>query len=416
MAGLGAGIKLQENGFDCTIVEAQPEAGGLAGFFSIQNKFFPLGYHHILYQDQPLIATIKKMGLYDQVVWKKGRVLFAVNNRIYDLTNPLDFTRFPLPWLDKLRFVKLMGYCFIKKDWGSVTEDARTWLTRIAGSRVREMLFDPLFDIKYGLGPEHLSASWIGNRLHYQEFSKPLGFVPGTDWTKLLVDKMVARFQELGGHLKLNTPALKITLPDATHQNVEFATGQNISSDILLNTAPPHLLLKMLPLTEPQLEKITYLDALSLIVETNQKLPRELYMLACLKPRYSFGGIFALSSLNSTLGVRNGTVLNFFTTLTPKYEHLRDVSSEALLALYQADFQKLFGFRLEPEWHHLTLIKNYSPRFLKDYKNPAARSSIPGVYLAGNYRSHPAITSTGSALASGEETAGCIIHDYDGRR
>ena len=47
-------------------------------------------------------------------------------------------------------------------------------------------------------------------------------------------------------------------------------------------------------------EAIEYLDSLSLIIETEQELPRNFYMLACLSPRYSFGGIFALSSLNKT--------------------------------------------------------------------------------------------------------------------
>ncbi|OGH70092.1 MAG: hypothetical protein A2754_00720 [Candidatus Magasanikbacteria bacterium RIFCSPHIGHO2_01_FULL_47_8] len=418
MSGLGAGIKLQEQGFNCTILEAQPEAGGLAGFFTVQNKYFPLGYHHILYQDEPLIATLKKMGLYSQVVWKKGRVLFAVNNKVYDLTNPLDFIRFPLPWLDKLRFVKLMGFCLLKNDWESVTEDARTWLTRIAGPKVREVVFDPLMDIKYGLGPEHLSASWIGSRLHYQEFSKPLGFIPGTDWTKLLVDALIANFKKLGGKIFLNAPAQKITASNSAYTGVEYkdsyGTVHSIPSAILLNTAPPHIFLSLSPFPEPQLEKITYLDALSLILETDQKLPRELYMLACLNPRYSFGGIFALSSLNPTLGVHGGTVLNFFTTLTPKYEHLRHTPSEKLLELYQADFEKLFGFKVKPLWHHLTLVKNYSPRFLKDYKNPDCRSKTHGIYFAGNYLTHPAITSTGSALASGEKAADCILQDYAG--
>ena len=105
-------------------------------------------------------------------------------------------------------------------------------------------------------------------------------------------------------------------------------------------------------------------------------------------------------------------MLNFFTTLTPKYEHLRNAKSEKLLELYQEDFQKLFGFKLNPIWHHLTLIKNYSPKFLKDYKNPDYRSKTRGIYFAGNYLTHPNITSTGSALASGQKAADYIIEDY----
>ena len=36
MSGLGAAIKLLENGYPCVILESQAEAGGLAGSFSIR--------------------------------------------------------------------------------------------------------------------------------------------------------------------------------------------------------------------------------------------------------------------------------------------------------------------------------------------------------------------------------------------
>jgi len=415
MSGLAAGIQLQEKGFACVILEANNEPGGLAGFFDIQEKSYPLGYHHILYQDKPLHQMLKKMDLYKKVQWKKGRVLFAIENRIYNLMNPLDFLSFPMRWLDKLRFIKLMAYCFLKGRWDNVSENAKTWLDRIAGSRVREIIFDPLMDIKYGLGSEHLSASWIGSRLHYQEFSKPLGFFPGEDWTKVLVKKMVARFQELGGQLITGAAVKKVEIQNNSFVGLTYnknSEEETVLGDALINTAPPHIFLSFCAYRDPKLEKISYLDALSLILETEQKLPRELYMLPCLSPRYSFGAIFTLSSLNSSIGTKGGTVLNFLTTLTPKYEHLRKNSSAELLEIYQTDFQKLFGFKLNPLWHHLTLIKNYSPRFLHNYENPGQRGNVRGVYFAGNYLTHPEITSTGSAIASGEKVAEYIAEDY----
>ncbi len=415
MSGLGAGIKLLKNGFVCTILERYSEAGGLAGSFKIENKYFPLGYHHILYQDKPLLQTLKKMGLYQNVHWKKGKVLFTIDNRIYDLTNPLEFIKFPLPWLDKLRFIKLMAYCFFKKNWDEDLGDAETWLDKIAGANVRKIIFDPLMDIKYGLPSKELSANWIGSRLHYQEFSKPLGYLPGTDWTKVMIEKMTEEFQELGGLIITGASVKKISWQNEQSKSVVFQKNNqdsSLSGDILINTAPPHIFLSLCDYSDKKLEKIKYLDALSLILETHQKLPRELYLLSCLKPRYSFGGIFMLSSLNSTIGVQNGTVINFFTTLSKNYEHLRNKTSDELLEIYQKDFEKLFGFRLNPLWHHLTLIKNYSPEFLRGYENAEQRGNIKGIYFAGNYLTYPIITSTGSAIASGEKAADYIIQDY----
>ena len=413
---MGAGIKLIENGYPCTILELNSEAGGLAGSFKINNKHFPLGYHHVLYQDKPLLQTLKKLGIYQNIRWKKGKVLFAINNQIYNLENPLEFLKFPLPFLDKIRFIKLLAYCMFRKNWDSDLGNAETWLDNITGKNVRQTIFDPLMDIKYGLPSKELSANWIGSRLHYQEFSKPLGYLPGTDWTKILTDKMVERFQGLGGIIITEAKVKKINLENGQFKNAVYQKDSKdnlLDGEVLINTAPPHVFLSLCDYHNKELEKIKYLDALSLILETEQKLPRELYLLSCLKPRYSFGGIFMLSSLNNTIGVQNNnTVINFFTTLSKNYEYLRNKSSEELLEIYQKDFEKIFGFRLNPLWHHLTLIKNYSPEFLKGYLNPNQRGNIKGIYFAGNYLTYPIITSTGSAIASGERVAKYIIKDY----
>lgn len=416
MAGLAAAINLLEQGFYCTVIEAQHQAGGLAGFFTVEGKNFPIGYHHILYRDKPLLSMLKKMGLYEYVAWKKAKVLFTVNNEIYSLTNPVDFIRFPISWQDKLRFVYFMANCFIKNDWESLTLDARTWLDAAASPKVREIIFDPLVDIKYGVGSEHLSASWLGSRLHYQEFSKPLGYIPGVDWTSIFVDKLVNRCREIGGHIILGSEVKKVAFSYNTFQGVTYIYNGNprqMEADILVNTAPPHIFLNFCAFQDKTLADITYLDALSLIVETEQKLPAAQYLLACLSPRYSFGGIFTLSSLNPAIGAHQGAVLNFFTTLSPRYEYLRHKTAAELLEIYQQDFEKIFGFRLKPFWHHMTLVRNYSPRFLKDYKNPEQRSAVSGIYFAGNYLTHPLITSTGSAIASGQRAASYIIEDYE---
>lgn len=415
MSGLGAAIKLLTQGYACTLIEQASAVGGLAGSFVIQGKYFPFGYHHILSEDKPLLEALKAFNIYPKVRWKKGKVLFAIDRGIYDLTSPRDFWKFPMPIWSKIRFVLFMGYCFLKADWSMDLGNAKDWLDKMAGNVVRQTIFDPLMDIKYGLPSEYLSANWLGSRLHYQEFAKPLGYIPGTDWTQVLNEKMEAEVKRLGGTIVLNAQVTGIKVDQGVVTGVEYekeGKTEMLKTSILINTAPPASFLKWLTYEDPQLTQIEYLDALSLILETKQVLPRELYLLSCLSPRYSFGGIFTLSSLNQTLGVQQGTVINFFTTLSRGAEHLRDKTKEELLQIYQVDFEKLFGFKLAPAWSHLSFIKNYSPKFLKGYQNPDPRGKVKGIYFAGNYLTYPTITSTGSALASGQLAADCIIKDY----
>ena len=415
MSGLGAALTLLERGFPCTILEAQNEPGGLAGSFKIKDHYYPLGYHHILAEDKPLLKILKKLGLYQRVSRGKGKVFFARDEKIYNLENPRDFLKFPLPIFAKFRFVILMLYCFIKSNWNMDLGNARDWLDRIAGRRVREVIFDPLMDIKYGLPSEHLSANWLGSRLHYREFSKPLGFMAGTDWTKVLVETLVKRIVELGGEIITNAAVTRVQIEDNACAGVSFnkdGAEHNRPARIVINTAPPHIFQTFSNYTTRPLEQNTYLDALSVIVEIKEKIPYDFYLLSCLKPRYSFGGIFMLSALNPTIGTEHKTVLNFFTNLSSAYEPFRAKTPEELMAAYLADFKKLFGFTPSPLWHHRTLIKNYSPRFLLNYQNPNQRATVAGLYFAGNYLTYPVITSTGSAFASGQQAANYIVDDY----
>ncbi len=88
---------------------------------------------------------------------------------------------------------------------------------------------------------------------------------------------------------------------------------------------------------------------------------------------------------------------------------------EAVLQGYLDDFERLFGFPLQPFWSHLTRLPLYSPVFSTGYRNPPIRSaSWSNLYFAGNYRTFPSIASTGTALGSGVEAAAAMLDDHGG--
>jgi hypothetical protein len=90
--------------------------------------------------------------------------------------------------------------------------------------------------------------------------------------------------------------------------------------------------------------------------------------------------------------------------------HLPD---DELRRRYQADFHRVFGRALEPAWTHLTRVGLYTPIFERGYRNPPVQSStFSNLYFAGNYRTHPSIASTGTALGSGIEAADAILRAH----
>ncbi len=80
------------------------------------------------------------------------------------------------------------------------------------------------------------------------------------------------------------------------------------------------------------------------------------------------------------------------------------------------DFRRVFGRPLEPVWTHLTRVGLYAPIFDPGYRNPPVRSStLTNLYFAGNYRTHPSIASTGTALGSGIEAGEAILREHGQR-
>jgi len=82
------------------------------------------------------------------------------------------------------------------------------------------------------------------------------------------------------------------------------------------------------------------------------------------------------------------------------------------LASYKGTYKKIYGEELQINWYKINRIPYVSAKYIKGYKNPHARTKVRGLYLTGNYMSYPSVTSTGTAIATGIETAQIIITDY----
>ena len=118
--------------------------------------------------------------------------------------------------------------------------------------------------------------------------------------------------------------------------------------------------------------------------------------------------IFNLTSLNPSIGGAGETCFNFVTHLRAP-EGLFDLSDAELAARYKDDFRRVFGHELDPLWTVVNRVRAYSPIFTPSYRNVPVRSTrFSNVYFTGNYRTFPSITSTGTALGAGLETAEAI--------
>ena len=413
LAGMGAAWALARGGCrDVTVVERGAELGGLAATLVEGARFYPLAYHHILHRDRVLLYTLDALGALERVRWRRIRMLFRLSSGCYDLSRPWDFARFPLSLADKARFARLMLRCFRASDWTawydrSAAELVDAW----GGPGVRRTLFEPLTRLKFDLSCHEVSGAWLGARLHFREGSAPLGYIPGTNWTKVLCDGLARELAAHGVQVRLGVAVERLACTGGRAHQVVLGDGSHLPAAIVVSSLPVETYRAFAPDDDtPHLAAIRYSAIVSALFVTSQSVSPDFYWMNLPTLDLNACGVFRLESLNPTIGAPGESCFNFVTHRPGRSDPFLSRDEATLLAGYRDDFRRIFGFEIEPRWSRLTRIPLYSPVFVRGYRNPAVRSSaLSNVYFAGNYRTFPSIASTGTALGSGFEASAAIL-------
>lgn len=418
LSGMSAAYALARAGWrEVTVVERGDELGGLAGSIFVGERFYPLAYHHILHRDRTLLWFLEAIGALGDVRWRKIRMLFRLDGRLYDLARPGDFLRFPMSLADKLRFARLMLRCFRKDDWSDWHDrSAADLVDRWGGAGVRRAIFEPLTRLKFELPCAQVSGAWLGARLHFREGSAPLGMIPGTNWTRVLCEGLTRLLVQHGVRLRTSTSVTRLHVDGGRIAAVELDDGSRLTADVVISTVPTEVYLRLVPGDDtPEIGSIRSTAIVSAMFATRQPVAPDFYWMNLATRDCAAGGVFRLESLNPTIGAPGDTVLNFITHVRHRDEEFFRRDEDSLLAAYRADFERIFGRPLEPFWSRLTRLPLYSPVFTRGYRNPPPRSnSWSNLYFAGNYRTFPSIASTGTALASGLDAAAALLADRGG--
>ena len=413
VAGMAAAYALAINGRNVTVVEAGPQLGGLAGSFHRDGHSFPLGYHHILYRDRHLLFFLDAIGALESVRWRRVRMLFRTGSRSYDLSRVADFWRFPMGATDKAHFACMMVRAFRKRDWTDWNgRSAKDLVDRWATPGVRQALFEPLTRIKFGLPCSEVSGAWLGARLHQREGAAPLGYIPGTNWTEMLCDRLAGRLSSLGVRLVTNARVTRVRTSGGTVGEVQTVSGDWIGGDLFVSTIPTSILNTLLPEEDsPGIREVEYTALTSVICAAPKRRLPDFYWMNLLSLDRTASGLFMLDSLNPTIGVTGESYVNFVThtrsRTMPFFSQLPEVE---LCARYLADFREVFGENLQPRWTQVNRLPMYSPVFFRDYRNPGPHSTcFRNLYFAGNFCTFPSVASTGTALFSGLAAACAML-------
>ena len=153
LSGLAAAYKLA--GKDkIIIIEKEPELGGMASSYKIDNYHIEQYYHHIFASDKELISLIEELGLGDRLEWLKGTTGYYFDGKIYPMNSPFEILR-ALPLMDVIRLTLLVLKAKSIKDrtpFDDIT--AKDWIIEKAGETVYNNFFLPLLSSKFGENKE----------------------------------------------------------------------------------------------------------------------------------------------------------------------------------------------------------------------------------------------------------------------
>ena len=242
--GLGAALRLAQSGNTVTLIEREPQLGGLAAGFSVGPNFLEKFYHHIFRTDTTIIEFIRELGLEQRLLWGRPNTSTLANGHIVSLGGIPDLLKLPLldPF-NRARFVAGMAVLKAIPDERIFTGwTASRWMPRLMGQRVYDLMWEPILRGKFGARADDIAMSWLWSRVH--ERSLRLGYLRGG--FQLLYDAFGARLGALGGTVLSSTAAASITTRDGCVE-VGVESGDVHQFDQVLVTLPTRLFARLAP-------------------------------------------------------------------------------------------------------------------------------------------------------------------------
>ena len=250
--GLATAYHLLKQGHSVSLYEADKQLGGMTASFVFDGIKIERYYHFICKADQPLFDLLVELGIADRMRWTETRMGYYYQGKQLDWGEPFALLKFPgLGLISKLRY-GLMAFTSTKRsNWQKLDKiDAVTWLQGWVGQHAYDVLWRPLFELKFHHFTPNLSAAWIWSRLKRTGTSRKnllqeeLGYLEGGSDTFL--DTIAERIAELGGENHLKQPVQEIRLVDGVLRGVVTAEGE-FEYDRVVSTVPMPYVADMVP-------------------------------------------------------------------------------------------------------------------------------------------------------------------------
>ncbi len=443
--GLAAAHDLLRAGHQVTIFEAGAKPGGLAAGFKAPGWDWSLEkfYHHWFASDRDALKLGEEIGVRDRMVFNRPVTVVNYEGRFYQLDGALSTLLPAMPWLDKLplsgtlargllalkfpglspvdtlRYGLLGAYLVLTSNWrGLERVTAHQWLSRWAGRRGYEVLWEPLLVGKFG---EELYRSdnmaWMWARVKAR--TPRLGtFVGGF---QAFFDELAASIQKRGGVIHYNTPvgslernaengcwdvALRAPAPGTPPGSAPY--------DRVFVTTSPRLMTRLAPQLPADylgaLNNLKSLGAVVMIAALDHQLSRQGFYWHNLPKSAGFPFLAMCEHTNFVSREHfGGQHLIYCGDYVPVTHPYFAMSEQELCQTYLPALKR-FNTEFDPSWVRQTWVfrEPYAQPvpFVNHSRNiPPTRTPLPGLFFASMSHVYPWDRGTNYAIRLGREVA-----------
>ncbi len=405
LAGLAAAYRLAD-GDEIILIEKEPELGGMASSYEINNYHIEKYYHHIFSSDKELIALIDELDLGNKLEWLRGSTGYYFDGKIYPMNTPIEILK-ALPLMDVIRLTLLVLKAKGIKDTAPFDDiTAKQWILDTAGESVYNNFFLPLLQSKFGDNKERVSAAWLLGRVRIRSNrgakGERLGYMRGG--FQALIEKMAESIRKKGGIIRKGS-ASKIEVAGGSVKSV-VVDGESIKCDRVISTVSPHVLQKII---DPGLlgldMNISYQGTACALFGLTEKIMDDVYWLN-IKEDVPFGAVIEHTNFIPVSDYDEN--LMYVTSYFQNPDSaLWKSNDDEVIELYQNGLERLFpGFRKKVKWWRLRRDIDTAPVYEVGYGKKVLpyRTNVKGFYLAGMFSeaNYPERSMNGSIKAGFE--------------
>lgn len=414
--GLAAAYRLLKQGCAVTLYEADDQLGGMSASFLFDGIRIERYYHFICKSDDPYFELMSELGIRDKLRWKVTRMGYYYRGSLRDWGEPFALLKFPdLDIISKIRYGLLAFTSTKRRNWQRLDDvDAVTWLKRWVGQRAYDILWRPLFDLKFHHFTDNLSAAWIWARLRRvgtsrrNLFQEEMGYLEGGSGTFL--DRIAEEIQRLGGEIRLGEPVREIRITDGMLEGV--VTDRGVAGfDTVISTVPMPYVSKMVPSLPAEIrdgyDSVNNIAVVCVLVHLDRPLT-PYFWLNISDPDIHIPGFIEYSNLNPLGG---HIVYAPFYIPGDHMDYQRDNA-------FFIDKVRQYLFTINPELDDSSILKISAGRYLYAQpicepefakRLPPVNPGVKGLYIADTCYYYPEDRSISESVQLGRKLADMAV-------